>query len=163
VLTVRFEDKREEFKALLLRKVAAATAEAARVLSDTYQEILSDPAPPHSMPGEIPHAYFGHKEGGYGPVNGYLQPNNTSSHGFNGTQITFLKNYIDSSSSSDGSAVVGFSPSHVTTREKNYLIGWDQGRIDGASVPQRPWINPGFEMAKQKMRQFAAVEFRATR
>ena len=108
MLTVRFEDKREEFKALLLRKVSAATAEAARVLSDTYQEILSDPAPPHSMPGQIPHAYFGHKEGGYGPVNGYLQPNNTSSQGFNGTQITFLKNYIDSSSSSDGSAVVGF-------------------------------------------------------
>ncbi len=163
MLTVRFEDKREEFKALLARKVAAATAEAANVLADTYREILSDPAPPHSRPGEIPHAYFGHKPGGWGPANGYNQPNNTSAQGFNGTQITFLKNYIDSGASSGSSAVVGFSPSHVTTREKNYLIGWDQGMINGDPVLQRPWINPGFEMAKQKMRQFAAVEFRAAR
>jgi len=163
VLTVRFEDKREEFKALLARKVAAATAEAAKVLSDTYREILSDPAPPHSRPGEIPHAYFGHKEGGWGPVNGRNQPNNTSKNGFNGTQITFLKNYIDSSPESGGSAVVGFSPSHVTSREKNYLLGWDQGRIDGQPVFQRPWVNPGFDMAIQKMRQFAAVEFRNTK
>jgi hypothetical protein len=163
VLTVRFEDKREEFKALLLRKVSAATAEAARVLEETYVEILSDPAPPHSRPGEIPHAYFGHKPGGWGPANGRFQPNNTSKQGFNGTQVTFLKNYISSGGSADGSAVVGFSPSHVTTRQKNYLLGWDQGRINGDAVLRRPWVNPGYEMAKIKMRQFAAVEFRAAR
>jgi hypothetical protein len=162
MLSVRFSDNREAVKAVLARKVMAACVEAASVLAETYVEILGDTAPPHSRVGEIPHAYNGHKLGGYGPVNGILQANNTSLQGFNGTQITFLKNYIDHSRSERG-AVVGFSPSHVTTREKNYLLGWDQGRIDGSPVPIRPWVNPGFELAKEKMKQFAAVEFRAAK
>jgi hypothetical protein len=161
MLSVRFSDNREAVKAVLARKVMAACVEAASVLAETYVEILSDSAPPHSRPGEIPHAYNGHKEYGY-RKNLPLQPNNTAVWGFNGTQITFLKNYIDHSRSERG-AVVGFSPSHVTTREKNYLLGWDQGRIDGSPVPIRPWVNPGFELAKEKMKQFAAVEFRAAK
>lgn len=162
MLSVRFQDNREQVKEILRRKVLAACVEAAGVLAETYVSILGKEAPPHSRPGEIPHAYNGHKIGGYGPVNAILQANNTARQGFNGTQITFLKNYIDHSRSQNG-AVVGFSPSHVNNREKNYLLGWDQGRIDGEPVPMRPWVNPGFELAKEKMKQFAAVEFRTTR
>jgi hypothetical protein len=161
MLSVRFQDNREQIKEILRRKVSAACVEAANVLTESYVEILSTSAPPHSRPGEIPHAYNGHKEGGY-RKNLPLQPNNTAVHGFNGTQITFLKNYIDFARSSNG-AVVGFSPSHVNNREKNYLLGWDQGRIEGQPVPIRPWVNPGYELAKEKMKQFASVEFRAAK
>ncbi len=163
MLTVRFEDNREAFKSLLLRKLSAATRAAAGVLAEEYKEILSDPAPPHSRPGQIPHAYYGHKEGGYGPVNGLYEPNNTPAQGFASTQVDFLKEYLDSSGERDGSAVVGFAPSHVTTREQNYLLGWDQGRIEGTTVRERPWVMPGYQMAMEKMREFAAEQFRTVR
>ena len=162
MLSVRFQDNREQIKEILRRKVSAACVEAANVLTESYVEILGTVAPPHSRVGEVPHAYNGHKLGGYGPVNAILQPNNTALQGFNGTQITSLKNYIDFARSSNG-AVVGFSPSHVNNREKNYLLGWDQGRIEGQPVPIRPWVNPGYELAKEKMKQFASVEFRAAK
>jgi hypothetical protein len=161
MLSVRFEDNREAVKAVLARKVMAACVEVSNVLTEQYVEMLGTPAPPHSRPGEVPHAYNGHKEFGYRKFQP-LQPNNTAASGFNGTQITFLKNYIDYGRSGYG-AVVGFTPSHVSTREKNYLLGWDQGRIEGQPVPIRPWVNPGYELAKAKMKQFAAVEFRTTR
>lgn len=165
MLTVRFEEHRERFKDLLFRKMQAGTYAAAIELNETYHRILLENiAPPHSRAGEIPHAYLGHKPGGYGPKNGVAGSiNNTARQGFSGSQITFLATYIDAAPGRNGGAVVGFSPSHVTTRQKNYLLGWDQGRIDGNAVPMRPWVRPGYEIARPLMVDVFKVEFKAMR
>lgn len=165
MLTVQFEKHSDTFGALLLRKMQAGCDAAATELSETYRKILlQNIAPPHSRAGEIPHAYLGHKPGGYGPLNGVAGSiNNTARQGFSGTQITFLATYIDAAHGRNGGAVVGFSPSHVTNREKNYLLGWDQGRIDGSAVPMRPWVRPGYEIARPLMVDLFKVEFRAAR
>jgi len=165
VLTVRFEEHNQRFGALLLRKIEAGCTAAATELSETYRRLLlRNIAPAHSRAGEIPHAYLGHKPGGYGPKNGVAGSiNNTPRQGFSGTQITFLASYIDAARAASGGAVVGFSPSHVTNRQKNYLLGWDQGRIDGDAVPMRPWVVPGYNAAKPLMVNLFKVEFKAAR
>lgn len=165
MLTVRFEEHRERFQDLLFRKLTAGCSAAATELSETYRKILlRNIAPPHSRAGQIPHAYLGHKTGGYGPKNGVEGSiNNTPRQGFSNTQVTFLASYIDAAPGRNGGAVVGFSPSHVTTRQKNYLLGWDQGRIDGAAVPMRPWVRPGYEIARPLMVDIFKVEFKAMR
>lgn len=160
MLNVSFRDNREALKELLRRKVQAATEAAAAVLSEEYQLILSEDAPPHSQPGQIPHAYLGHKVGGFGPVNKFLGPNNTPDQGFSGTQSRNLKDFIDSARARSG-AVVGFAPSHVTSREQNYLLGWDQGTIPGTSV-RRPWVDEGYQSGKEEMKTQAASAFRET-
>ena len=165
MLTVRFEEHKARFAELLLRKMQAATHAAAIELNETYHRILlKNIAPPHSRIGEIPHAYLGHKPGGFGPRNGVAGSiNNTARQGFSGSQITFLATYIDAARGRNGGAVVGFSPSHVTTRQKNYLIGWDQGRIDGDAVPTRPWIRPWYEIAKPLMVDVFKAQFKAAK
>lgn len=147
MLTVQFVDNSEKIKELLNKKLLASVGKAAQILSDSYQTGLqASIAPPHSRPGQIPHAYMGHKPGGYGPVNGEGEPNNTPLQGFASTQSDFLSEYIDHGSQEvfgDIEAFVGFRPSHVASRDMNYLIQHDQSG--------RPWIRPLYDKNKDAM------------
>ena len=137
--------------ARIAERVSNACVRAAEVLATEYTSGLQESvAPPHSRPGQIPHAYNGYVQGGFGPVNADTRVNNTPLQGFAYDQQMYLSEYIRSARDGFGGAV-GFSPSHVQSRFKNYLIGWDQGRIEYTSVPRRPWIRPLFDQAKSKM------------
>lgn len=160
MLNVSFRDNSEAIKELLTRKVQAATRAAAVALSDAYRELLDTPAPPHSPPGAIPHSYFGYREDGYGPVNDNTWKNNTTKQGFSGDQRNILSSYIQAAAAKSGAgAVVGFEPSHVTTRQQNYLLGWDQGTIPGRDE-KRPWVKEIYRYSEFKMQQEAAVAFK---
>jgi hypothetical protein len=137
--------------ARIAERVSNACVRAAEVLAVEYKEGLqATVAPPHSRPGQIPHAYMGYVQGGFGPVNDDTRINNTPLQGFAYDQQMYLSEYIRSARDGFG-GVVGFSPSHVQSRFKNYLIGWDQGRIEYTSVPRRPWIRPLYDQAKSRM------------
>ena len=164
MLTVRFEDNREAFKLLVARKLQAGVTAAAFELANEYRDMLQETkAPPHSAPGQVPHAYLGHIEGGFGPVNGRGKPNNTPRQGFSQTQTDYLSSYIRHAADEARLATVGFAPSHVTNRIQNYLLGWDQGMIDGRPVPRRPWVREGYDRARRAMVLFAKNEIEATR
>ena len=137
--------------AIIAERISNACVRAAEALAVEYTKGLQESeAPPHSRPGQIPHAYMGYIQNGFGPVNEDTRINNTPLQGFAYDQQMYLSEYIRSARDEFG-GVVGFSPSHVPSRFKNYLIGWDQGRIEYTSVPRRPWILPLYEQAKSKM------------
>lgn len=137
--------------ASIAERISNACVRAAEVLAVEYTRGLQESeAPPHSRPGQIPHAYMGYVQNGFGPVNEDTRINNTPLQGFAYDQQMYLSEYIRSARDEFG-GVVGFSPSHVPSRFKNYLIGWDQGRIEYTSVPRRPWILPLYEQAKARM------------
>lgn len=154
MLNVSFRDNRDAIKELLIRKMHAAAESAALVLSTEYKKKLDTRAPPHSVPGAIPHRYFGWLPDGYGPVNGDTRVNNTTLQDFSSDQGEHLKEFIQSGRSGNG-AVVGFEPSHVTTREQNYLLGWDQGNIPSQPGVRRPWVRPVFDIARNDMAKIA--------
>lgn len=155
MLTVQFVDHSEAVKELLSRKLLAAVGAAAQILSDGYQGGLQATiAPKHSKVGAIPHAYMGHKPGGFGPLNQPGQPNNTPQQGFSSTQTEFLSEYIDHGSTDlfgDVSGFVGFKPGHVTTRSQNYLLWHD--------AHGRPWVIRLYDKNKQAMATSAQQAF----
>ena len=137
--------------ARIAERVSNACVRAAEVLAEEYTIGLQrNTSPPHSKPGQIPHAYMGYIQGGFGPVNVDTDINNTVDQRFAYDQQMYLSEYIRAARDEIG-GVVGFSPSHVQSRFKNYLIGWDQGRIEYKSVPTRPWIRPLYDKAKSRM------------
>ena len=80
--------------------------------------------------------------------------------GFSGDQRNILSSYIRAAAAkSESGAVVGFEPSHVTTRQQNYLLGWDQGTIPGRDE-KRPWVNEIYRYVMFEMQNEAAVAFR---
>lgn len=146
-LSVRIEDHSQRIMELLERKLRAGLGAAAEDLADAYAFGLQrEPAPPHSERGEIPHAYLGHKSGGFGPVFGPGEPNNQPASGFSSTQTDFLSSYIRGTAGAPGQSLrgmVGFADSHVTRRSQNYLLMHDQNG--------RPWVNELFKPARQQM------------
>lgn len=64
----------------------------------------------------------------------------------------FLATFITHGSTAGG-AVVGFTGenSHVTTREQNYLIQHDQGKVPEYPGKERPWVDEIYAMAKESM------------
>lgn len=152
-LSVEIRDHSDYIMELLEAKIRGGIFEASQELASQYREKLSSPAPPHSQPGEMPHAYLGHKEGGYGPTSGPpLSINNPG-------QVDFLKNYIRG-----GMNGVGFAPSHVSGRDQNYLIRWDTGQFfrTNGRFARRTWIKRGYEESKQAMIQAFKAGFRET-
>ncbi len=166
MLTVRFEDHSDRVIAMLNRKLAAAIGAAAEDLADSYKFRLQlDESPEHSAPGQIPHRYFGHARDGYGPVNEVNEPNNTPLQGFSGTQTDFLATYIDGGADDVFGIVngyVGFLPSHVTTRDQNYLLQWDQGTIPGKFGIKRPWVREIYDINKSEISSEAKAAFEGT-
>ena len=159
--SVTFVDHSEKIKEKLNRKLEACVRAAAVLLSDGYQTGLQKTiAPPHSRIGEIPHAYAGHKPRGFGPLNGYGEPNNTTELGFARDQQVgsdFLSNYIEGGASGDFGTVegfVGFRPSHVASRAQNYLLRHDE--------TGRPWVYPLFRENRSQMVIAAKTAFEGT-
>lgn len=147
-LSVRIEDHSQQVMELLERKLRAGLGAAAVDLADAYAFGLQRTiAPPHSVLGEIPHAYLGHKPLGYGPLFGEGERNNRQEVGFSATQSEYLSDYIRGASGAPGQSLrgmVGFEESgHVTRREQNYLIDHDRNG--------RPWVMPLYRSAKQQM------------
>jgi hypothetical protein len=162
-----FVDHSDEINALLKRKVYACVAAAGYSLAKSYREGLQDnTAPEHSRPGQIPHAYAGHQEGGYGPLYEPGQANNTRDNGFardQGVGSDFLSDYIEVDASGDLEDIksfVGFAPSHVTTREKNYLIDWDLGTVPGQDGVRRPWIDELYKNNRAEIANEARQAFK---
>lgn len=161
MLTVQFVDHSDRLKEVINRKLEAAIGVATEYLTDSYVFALqASVAPPHSEKGEIPHAYGGHVPGGFGPVHGAGQPNNTPLEGFVREQPIrdFLSNYLrggvtDLFDSIEG--YVGFAPSHVGSRNMNYLLQHDR---DG-----RPWVKPVFDRARGDMANEAKRAFEGTK
>jgi hypothetical protein len=129
MLTVQFEDHTNEFLERMRERLVKTCVRAAEVLAEAYVTRLTiNEAPPHSKKGEIPHAYFGWKVGGYGPTN--------DSGVNNPGQTDYLATYISYARSDNFNSIgaeVGFLPSHVDEGQ-NYLL-----RHNASS---RPWINP---------------------
>jgi hypothetical protein len=161
MFSVTFADHTEAIKEKLNRKLEACIRAAAKELAQEYQLGLQETiAPPHSGYGEIPHAYAGHKPGGFGPVNGWENPNNTTRQGFARDQRRigdFLANYVDGGAKSDSGTIngfVGFSPSHVVNRRMNYLLMHNQSG--------RPWVLPLFMRGRQTIANVAKAAFEST-
>lgn len=154
-IVVSFADHSERINAIIGRKMKAGLGAMAVNLADEYKTGLqAEKAPPHSDPGQIPHAYLGHREGGYGPLLGEGEIQNVTFFGFSRDQSDFLSSYIEGGSSGSGDSVrgvVGFADSHVTERRQNYLIQWDQGNVPGFFGIVRPWIIPLYQRAKAGM------------
>lgn len=155
MMTVQVVDHSEKVIALLRRKVKALLEKAAFEIADYYRfELQASTAPPHSEAGQIPHAYFGHKEGGFGPVFGAGEPNNQPPE-FSAVQTDYLATYIDHGVDDTFDfvqAFVGFSPSHVTTRDQNYLLFWDQNG--------RPWVERIYKRNRDGIAEEASKAFR---
>lgn len=156
MLTVRFEEHSEEIFEKLKRKLFAAVAVAAESLADGYKSALQrQVAPPHSGVGEIPHAYFGWKQGGYGPTNS-TGINNIPPE-FSAEQTAFLSEYISHGAVEEFGAhgFIGFETNgHVGNRNENYLIYHDQNG--------RPWVLPVFDQEKSEMAARAKSAFERT-
>ena len=167
-MSVTFEDRSGAFMQRLVEKANAACAAAAEELSEAYKRELSEIiAPPHSSPGNIPHAYDGPARGGYDRTKTLskllgvpITKNNPVEVGFAKTQTDRLYTYIQSGSSNSG-AVVGFAKggSHVSNRQYNYLIAYDLGgdtcpnplAVSITANQQRPWIRPIFESVQESL------------
>jgi hypothetical protein len=166
-LAVSFADHSERINEILQRKIKAGMGASAVSLAEAYKDGLqAEQAPPHSEPGQVPHAYLGHRPGGYGPLLGENEIQNVTFFGFSRDQSDNLSSYIEGGSSGSGSTVqgsVGFTDSHVTTRSQNYLIGWDQGTVPRFSGIVRPWIIPLYRKAKSVMISAFADKFRDTK
>ena len=158
MLTARFEDHSDRVIEMLNRKLAAAIGVAAENLAEAYRVRLQKfQAPPHSNIGEIPHRYLGHRPGGWGPVFGEGEINNRPESGFSSIQDDYLATYIEGGADDVFGIVngyVGFLPSHVTFREKNYLLMWDQNG--------RPWVDEIYGTAKPEMASAAKAAFEGT-
>ena len=150
-----FVDHSEAIKDLLYRKLRALVGAAAERLADEYKhELQKNTAPPHSKRGQIPFAYLGHRPGGFGPLNGYGEINNTVSQGFSSDQSAYLASYIHGVAGAEGQKIqglVGFIDSHVTRRDQNYLIWHDRNG--------RPWIIPVYQRSKQQMVEESKAAF----
>lgn len=146
-LSVRIEDHSQRIMELLERKLRAGLGAAAEDLADAYAfGLQADVSPPHSKRGEIPHAYLGHKPGGFGPLNGPGEINNTTQFGFSTDQTDYLSSYIRGAAGAPGQSLrgmVGFADSHVTRRSQNYLLMHNE--------TGRPWVMPLFRSARQQM------------
>lgn len=153
--TARIVDRSDEFVESLFERVGIASGAACRVLAARYHEALTATwsfqtpfGPRHSIPGEIPHKYFGHRPGGY-RVHGYGEINNEG-------QTDFLAEYIEADDKpGEYEAVVGFAPNHTTkglrswAPKTNYLIAHDV--LSG--VGERPWIYPVFDENRSELAQ----------
>jgi hypothetical protein len=159
MLTVRFEDRSEEFLERLRRKLLAAVSAGARTLSERYVERLTETiAPPHSRMGQIPHAYLGWTPGGFGPVNRTTLINNEG-------QIAFLATYIDftvGDSGSDLSSSIGFKPSHADGEYRIHTAGSDGNYLLWHNSNGRPWVGPIFDENRDQMANQALAAFEAT-
>ena len=154
VLTARVVDHRVRIQEMLNAKIGAACKAAADRLADSYVAGLqAQQAPEHSVPGQIPFRYDGHKEGGFGPVHLPLQANNTplSPQRYASVQSDFLATYIESGFGNNNGSVVGFAPSHVARRSQNYLLQWNDGTTPEQPGVTRPWVKPIYDFAKQDM------------
>ncbi len=155
MLTAQVVDRSQQIMELLNRKLLAAISRACFEIADDYKaELQVNQAPPHSSIGEIPHRYFGHRSGGYGPVFGENEPNNQPPD-FARVQTDYLSTYIEGGAEDvfgEISGYVGFSPSHVVTREQNYLLFHDQNG--------RPWVIPIYERNKDGIVEYAIQSFR---
>ena len=143
MLTARVIDHRVRIQEMLNRKIGDACAVAAEVLAVAYKKALQETeAPPHSKPGEIPHAYLGWKPGGFRNANADVPPYRN-----NPGQVAFLSEYIDSAPTKKGdSAVVGFLQApHIGGRDENYLLTFDQ--------TNRPWTGPVFDDTRSEMKK----------
>ena len=156
MLTAQVVDHQQEIMALLRRKLLALTNRACFELADAYKVGLQQrDAPPHSEKGEIPHAYFGWKPGGFGPVYEDKGPNNRPPF-FASFQTDHLATYIEGSAENvfdEIEGYVGFAPSHVVTREQNYLLFHDQRN--------RPWVDELYERNKVQIVEYAIESFRS--
>jgi len=157
--SVTFVDHSEKIKEKLDRKLEGCIRAAAVSLSASYKDGLqANIAPEHSNIGEIPHAYAGHKQGGFGPLNGYGEANNTTAQGFardQGVGSDFLSNYIEGGASGHFGTIegfVGFRKSHVVDRSKNYLLWHDSNG--------RSWVYPLFRENRSQMAVAAKKGFK---
>lgn len=158
MLTVRIVDHSEEFLDSLYERIGIASGAACRLLADRYRESLTKTwsfqnpgGPRHSIEGEIPHKYFGHRPGGF-QLHGYGEINNDG-------QTDFLAEYIEADERpGEPVAFVGFAPNHTEKgargwfRGANYLITHDP--LSGYG--DRPWIYPVFEESRNEMAQIAS-------
>lgn len=155
MLTAQVVDRSQQIMELLNRKLLALTNRACFELADAYKVGLQErDAPPHSEKGEIPHAYFGWKPGGFGPVYEDKGPNNRPPF-FASFQTDHLATYIEGSAEEvfgEIEGYVGFAPSHVVTREQNYLLYHDQ-RF-------RPWVDELYLRNKVQIVEYAIESFR---
>ena len=138
MLTARYEDHSDRVIEMIAKRMTVAIRAAAETLAQEYRDkLMRRQAPPHSRPGQIPYMFFG-QEGGI--------PNNRPETGFSSEQENFLATYIDGGAEyvfGDVDGYVGFMPSHVTSRDKNYLLEHDQAG--------RPWVKRIFESARGDM------------
>ena len=141
MLTARYEDHSDRVIEMIAKRMAVAIRAAAETLAKEYREkLMRKQSPPHSRPGQIPYMFFGHdnKLGGV--------PYNRPETGFSSEQQDFLATYIWGGAEyvfGDVEGYVGFMPSHVTSRDQNYLLYHD-GR-------DRPWVKRVFESARGDM------------
>lgn len=137
MLTVRFEEHSDRIAKVLSRKLLAAMDAAASELADSYRFGLQrEIAPPHSRPGQIPHAF------------------NEQPPSSNTGQVDYLSSYIESGSAGEFNepvGFVGFTPSHVVSRQENYLIDHD--------LQGRPWVKPIYDQSKLNMVAVAKESF----
>lgn len=136
---VMFVDYSEKVLELLNRKLEAGIRAAAIALADGFQAGLqANFAPPHSKPGQIPHAFAPDP------------PKNTPLSGFARIQPPkdYLSNYIEGDAAGAAfdsvSGWVGFRNSHVNTRRINYLLNYDIDR-------NRPWIQRLYRKNRRNM------------
>lgn len=155
MLTAQVVDHQQQILDLLKRKLLAMTNRACVELADAYKVGLQErDAPPHSEKGGIPHAYFGWKPGGFGPVYEDLGPNNRPPF-FASFQTDHLATYIEGSAENvfdEIEGYVGFAPSHDVTRRQNYLLFHDQ--------QSRPWVDELYQRNKQQIVEYAIESFR---
>ncbi len=151
--TVEIRDHSDEYLADLRSRLGTGVGAAAQILAEGYVDALTQTwswqtptGPEHSRPGEIPHRYFGHREGGF-QLAGYLQVNNLG-------QTNFLANHIAADSAPGTTeAFVGFEANHTRRGARgwspgtNYLITHDP--LSGYG--QRPWIDPVYQLRRDLM------------
>ena len=160
-VSVSFVDHSAEIMELLERKLRAAVGNAAEELAEVYKSrsfgLQRRIAPPHSRKGQVPYAYLGWKDGGFGPVNGFGERNNTPKQGFSSTQTDYLSSYIHGTGTPEGQRIqglVGFIDSHVTSRSQNYLLWHDRNG--------RPWVNRLYQRGRKRVAQAAKAGFEGT-
>lgn len=151
MLNVRTVENTDGVMGLISLRLKRTLGAVAEELADIYRfQLQANEAPPHSGKGEIPHAYFGHKDGGWGPQFEPNTPNNRPESGFSAVQTDFLATYIESGVDDlfdFPEAYVGFAPSHVTTRYQNYLLFHDENG--------RPWVMPIYNRNRDYLAEVA--------
>ena len=140
MLTARYEDHSDRVIEMIAKRMAVAIRAAAETLAQEYKDkLMRQQAPPHSRPGQIPYMFFGQD-------NKLGVPYNRPETGFSSEQEDFLASYIWGGAEyvfGDVDGYVGFMPSHVTSRDQNYLLEHDRRG--------RPWVKRIFESARGDM------------